>query len=143
LVFAMVFPQVLTDVNPYSTQTLRLWNYEDGVLNLEAPPYPPSEKNPLGTDEMGRDILGFIIYGTRLTLAIGLLVVMGRFLLAVPLGIAAGFGSYTAKMMIEQCSIIFSALPALLMGVIILKMNFFANLYKEQSMVAFVLVLTF
>ncbi|MFT9497658.1 hypothetical protein [Anaerosolibacter sp.] len=142
LVFTMLFPQLLTDINPYNAQTLRSWTYENGKLNLEAPPYPPSKENPLGTDEMGRDILGFIIYGTKLTLTISILVVMGRFLLAVPLGVAAGFGSYTAKMMIEQCSIIFSALPALLIGVIVLKMNFFANLYKEQSIVAFILVLT-
>jgi peptide/nickel transport system permease protein len=142
LVCTMFFPQLLTTVNPYSAQTTRSWSYENGELNLEAPPFAPSEDNPLGTDEMGRDILCLIIYGTKLTLTISILVVMGRFLLAVPLGIAAGFGSYTSKMIIEQCSIIFSALPALLIGVIILKMNFFTNLYKEQSIVAFVLVLT-
>ncbi|MBB6215781.1 peptide/nickel transport system permease protein [Anaerosolibacter carboniphilus] len=142
LIFAMFFSHLLTDINPYNTQTMRSWNYENGDLNLQAPPYPPSKENPLGTDEMGRDVLGFIIYGTQLTLTISILVVMGRFLLAIPLGVAAGFGSYISKTIIEQCGIIFSALPALLMGIIILKMNFFANLYKEQSIIAFVLVLT-
>ncbi len=142
LICTMFFPQLLTTVNPYSAQTIRSWNYENGELNLQTPPFAPSKERPLGTDEMGRDILSLIIYGTKLTLTISILVVMGRFLLAVPLGIAAGFGSYTSKLIIEQCSIIFSALPALLIGIIILKMNFFANLYKEQSIVAFVLVLT-
>jgi peptide/nickel transport system permease protein len=143
LILTISFPQLLTDINPYSTQNIRSWNYENGELELQAPPFPPSEENPLGTDEMGRDILAFIIYGTKLTLSISIFVVIGRFLLALPLGVAAGFGSYTSKLIIEQCSIIFSALPALLIGVIILKMNFFTNLYKEQSIVAFVLVLTF
>ncbi|MDF2546406.1 MAG: hypothetical protein K0R93_1304 [Anaerosolibacter sp.] len=142
LIFTINFPSLLTDINPYTAQTMRTWNYENGELNLQAPPFPPSEENPLGTDEMGRDILAFIIYGTKLTLTISIFVVIGRFLLALPLGVAAGFGSYTSKMIIEQCSIIFTALPALLIGVIILKMNFFTNLYREQSIVAFVLVLT-
>ncbi|AOT70417.1 ABC transporter permease subunit [Geosporobacter ferrireducens] len=143
LILILMFPKLFTEVNPYATQTLKTWSQENGEFNLEAPPFPPSRNSPFGTDEMGRDLLSFIVHGTKITMTIGLLVVVGRFLVALPIGIAAGFGSYLAKMTIEQFSIIFSALPALLIGVIILKMNFFANLYREQSILAFVVVLTF
>ncbi|SHJ41533.1 ABC-type dipeptide/oligopeptide/nickel transport system, permease component [Geosporobacter subterraneus DSM 17957] len=143
LIFVLMFPGLFTEVNPYATQTLKTWSQENGEFSLEAPPFPPSKNAPFGTDEMGRDLLSFIVHGTKITMTISLLVVLGRFMVALPIGMAAGFGSYLAKTTIEQFSIIFSALPALLIGVIVLKMNFFANLYREQSIIAFVVVLTF
>ena len=143
LLVVMIFPQWFTDVNPYGVQSVKAWTDENGKFSLEAPPFAPSEDAPWGTDRIGRDIKSLILHGTKLTIFVSLMVVAGRFLVAVPIGIAAGFGSYLAETVIHQFSIIFSALPALLIGVIILKMNFFVNLYKGQSIFAFVLVLTF
>jgi peptide/nickel transport system permease protein len=52
---------------------------------------PPSAAHPLGTDDLGRDILSRAVFGARLTLTIGAVVVPLSLLLGVPLGVAAGY----------------------------------------------------
>jgi peptide/nickel transport system permease protein len=51
---------------------------------------PPSAAHPFGTDDLGRDILSRVIFGARLSLTIGTIVVPVSLLLGVPLGVAAG-----------------------------------------------------
>ncbi|HWJ02900.1 MAG TPA: hypothetical protein VNU93_04420, partial [Verrucomicrobiae bacterium] len=84
----------------------------------------------------------FIIHGTKLTLGLTLLVVAGRFLLALPMGLAAGFGSQAATALTNLFSALFTTIPALIISIIVLKMNFFLSLDKAHSILAFVIVLT-
>ena len=51
----------------------------------------PSATHPFGTDDLGRDILSRAVFGARLTLTIGAVVVPVSLLLGVPLGVAAGY----------------------------------------------------
>ena len=51
----------------------------------------PSAAHPFGTDDLGRDILSRAVFGARLTLTIGAVVVPLSLLLGVPLGVAAGY----------------------------------------------------
>lgn len=143
IILLMIFPGVFTKVNPYGIQQIKAWTSEGGKFQLQAAPFPPSKDAILGTDELGRDTLSFIIYGTKLTITLGLLVVIGRFLIALPIGMTAGFGSLVSKAVINQFNVIFSAIPALLVSLIILKLDFFVNLDKSHSILAFVLVLSF
>src|SRR6187397_1700426 len=46
---------------------------------------------PLGTDELGRDMLSRLIYGGRLTLYIGLMPVFFAFIIGTTLGVIAGY----------------------------------------------------
>src|SRR5688572_18410069 len=46
---------------------------------------------PLGTDELGRDMLSRLIHGGRLTLFIGLFPVFLAFLIGTTLGVTAGY----------------------------------------------------
>ncbi len=141
LTVVMICPQWITDINPYGTELLK---YQDanGHDILNSPPFPPGPDSLLGTDQMGRDVLSLIVYGTRLTIALGLLVVLGRYLIALPLGLAAGFGSYVARALINQFNVTFSAIPALIISIIVLKMPYFTNLDKQRSAWAFIVVLT-
>jgi len=143
IIVVMLFPSFFTKVNPYGIQQIKAWTEEGGKFKLEAAPFPPSKDAILGTDELGRDTLSFIIYGTKLTISLGLLVVLGRFLIALPIGMMAGFGSLISKAVINQFNVIFSAIPALLISLIVLKLDFFVNLDKQQSILAFVVVLSF
>ena len=52
---------------------------------------PPSSAHPLGTDSLGRDILSRIIYGSRISLSIGLIAVGIATGVGVMLGAIAGF----------------------------------------------------
>lgn len=142
IVFVMIFPKMLTHFNPYVIEGVKATVTKSGSLVVEGPPYAPSKQNILGTDSLGRDELSLIIYGTRLTIMLGIFIVLGRFLVALPVGIAAGFGNSICKSAINLFGIVFSAIPALIISVVVLKINFFLGLFKSQSILAFVIVLT-
>ena len=52
---------------------------------------PPSLAHPLGTDDLGRDLLSRIIYGSRISLEVGLIAVGIAVGAGVALGIVAGY----------------------------------------------------
>jgi len=141
ILLVMLFPQMFVDQSPYTIQHMR-FTHESGKLAVERAPFPPSKDNFLGNDHLGRDILSYIIYGTRMTISLGVLIAIGQFLLAIPMALIAGFGNRIAKSVIIQSSVIFSAIPALLIAIILLKLDFFVELDKQKSAIAFILVLT-
>ena len=56
----------------------------------------PSWDHPLGTDQLGRDMLSRIIHGTRISLAVGVSSVLLALFVGVPLGMIAGYrGGFT------------------------------------------------
>lgn len=52
---------------------------------------PPSLQHPLGTDDLGRDLFTRIIYGTRISLFVGLSTVVLSLIAGVIMGLLAGF----------------------------------------------------
>ena len=52
---------------------------------------PRPQRNWLGTDQLGRDLLTRLIYGGRISLAVGLLATLVSFLIGVTWGATAGF----------------------------------------------------
>lgn len=52
---------------------------------------PPSWKHVFGTDDVGRDILSRVIYGSRISLQAGVFTVALALAAGLPLGLAAGF----------------------------------------------------
>jgi peptide/nickel transport system permease protein len=67
---------------------------EDQFDLLKAPgrPYePPSAQHILGTDDFGRDVLSMLIYGSRISLIVGLAATVGTMLLGAVVGIASGY----------------------------------------------------
>jgi peptide/nickel transport system permease protein len=52
---------------------------------------PPSGGHPLGTDDLGRDVLSRIAYGARVSLQAGLLSTAFALLAGIPIGLVAGF----------------------------------------------------
>jgi len=136
----MLYPQLFTDKNPYDVQRMQ-FSYEDGEHVVERAPYPPSAAYPMGSDDLGRDIWAYIVYGTGLTIVMGVLVALGRFIIAVPLGLLAGFGHRAARFFIKALGILFSAVPAVLISMIVLSQEPFMALDRAASVTAFVLVL--
>ena len=115
----------------------------EGVFNLEKAPFKPQWSIPLGTDELGRHVWALIVYGTKLTMLLAFFIVIARFLLAIPFGFMAGFGSLTSHGIIDKLSRFFGTIPTLLLCIILLKMDYFIGLEKEYSILAFVLLLGF
>lgn len=61
------------------------------AINIDNKLLYPSGEYPLGTDHFGRDMLSRIIYGARISLSVGLIVVGIAALIGVPIGLAAGY----------------------------------------------------
>jgi len=74
---------------------------------------PPSAAHPLGTDELGRDLLLRLLYGGQISLAVGLAAALGAAVIGTGLGLLAGYygGSLDALLMRLADSVI--ALPLL------------------------------
>ena len=142
IILIILFPKTIARFNPYVIENIKSAISQNGSLKIKGAPFPPSKENILGTDFLGRDVLSIIIYGTRLTLQLGILVVLGRLFIALPVGLAAGFGNSICKSAISLFSILFSAIPALIISLLILKKSYFLGLFKNQSIIAFVIVLT-
>jgi oligopeptide transport system permease protein len=77
--------------------TLPAYNQQDRNLGATA----PSRANPLGTDELGRDTLTRILYGSRISLMVGLVATAVAVFIGVTFGAVAGFagGRVDAAMM--------------------------------------------
>jgi len=73
----------------------------------------------LGTDAIGRDILSRLIYGARLSLSIGLAVVLISLAAGIALGLIAGFARGIVEIAIMRLMDIILTLPSLLLAIVI------------------------
>ncbi len=73
----------------------------------------------LGTDDIGRDILARIMYGARLSLSVGFMVVIVALLSGIVLGLVAGFFRGISEIIIMRIMDIMLTLPSLLMAIVI------------------------
>jgi peptide/nickel transport system permease protein len=74
---------------------------------------------PLGTDELGRDMLARLIYGGRLSLVIGILPVILAFCIGTSLGIIAGYVGGKLNTAIMRTVDVFYAFPSVLLAIAI------------------------
>jgi ABC-type dipeptide/oligopeptide/nickel transport system permease subunit len=82
--------------------------------NLDAVEQPPSWAYPLGTDEVGRDLLSRIIWGTRSAAFVSITVTLVNLALGVPLGTLAGYFHGWVDTLIMRLADILFAFPGLL-----------------------------
>jgi ABC-type dipeptide/oligopeptide/nickel transport system permease subunit len=82
--------------------------------NLDAVEQPPSRAYPLGTDEVGRDLLSRIIWGTRSAAFVSITVTLVNVALGVPLGTLAGYFHGWVDTLIMRLADILFAFPGLL-----------------------------
>jgi peptide/nickel transport system permease protein len=62
----------------------------------------PSKSHPLGTDQLGRDVLSRMLYGARVSLAVGFVSVGIATLIGIALGAAAGYHGGTIDAMVMR-----------------------------------------
>lgn len=79
----------------------------------------PSSEHLLGTDEMGRDILSRIIYGSRISLQVGLLSIGLALVIGVFLGIISGYYGGIWDMIIMRIMDVMLAFPSILLAIAI------------------------
>jgi peptide/nickel transport system permease protein len=87
-------------------------------MNVYAPPF--SEGHLLGTDNFGRDILSRLIYGARISLFIGIVVVAIASVLGTTLGLLAGYFGGWVDVLIMRMVEIFYAFPFLVLVIAVI-----------------------
>jgi|SRR5579875_659600 len=80
----------------------------------------PSPQHWLGTDELGRDVLSRLLYGARISLAVGLIVQLLIVLIGVPVGALAGYyGGWLDTLLMRAVDVLYS-LPDLLLVIVVM-----------------------
>ncbi|HHK60550.1 MAG TPA: ABC transporter permease [Desulfobacterales bacterium] len=85
---------------------------------------------PLGTDEQGRDVLSIILYGLRVSLAVGFGSVLLSVLLGTPLGLLAGYVGGRTGEAIMRLADIQLAIPTFLVALVVLALTGGGNVVK-------------
>jgi peptide/nickel transport system permease protein len=104
---AIVFAPLIAPHDPYQGGMLRR------LRPLGTPNYP------LGTDELGRDMLTRLLYGGRLSWFMGIAPVVLAFGIGTFLGVLAGFAGGRVNMLIMRVTDVFYAFPSVLLAVAI------------------------
>ena len=79
----------------------------------------PGPQHLLGTDELGRDILSRILYGSQISLLVGLVAVGLAALVGVPLGLTAGYYGGTFDNVVMRIIDVLMAFPSILLAIVI------------------------
>jgi peptide/nickel transport system permease protein len=109
-IFCAVFAGIVAPHNPFDLTTLELSDARLPPAWLEE----GKAKFFLGTDDQGRDILSALMYGARISLAVGIISVILSVLIGVTLGLLAGFlGGWIDTLLMRICDVMLSFPPIL------------------------------
>jgi len=75
---------------------------------------PPSPEHPLGTNDMGQDILSELIYGARISLFVGFVAAISGTLIGTLVGIVAGYFGGVVDEVLMRITDIWLSMPMLL-----------------------------
>jgi peptide/nickel transport system permease protein len=107
IALAAVLADHLGLANPYTGSMIRRLRW------IGTPGYP------LGTDELGRDMVARLIYGGRLSLFLGLCPVVLAFIIGTTLGVTAGYLGGFVNQAIMRTVDVFYAFPSVLLAIAI------------------------
>ena len=114
-IFASAFAPLVAPHNPFDLKTLNL-------LDAFTPPSWIAAGKPqflLGTDDQGRDVLSTIMYGSRVSLLVGICAVMLSMLIGVSLGLISGYIGGSLDAFIMRVADIQLSFPAILIALLI------------------------
>jgi peptide/nickel transport system permease protein len=105
----MVLAVLLAPVSPYDPEL------SDMASRLE----PPSLRHPMGTDSLGRDLMTRVLYGGRISLSVGFLVMGITLVIGVPVGAVAGYFGGRVDDVLMRITDAALSLPALLVLILL------------------------
>lgn len=98
-----IFAPFISPYNPYKI------NVPERVL-------PPSKEHLMGTDALGRDIFSRIIFGTRVSMTIGFIVILGSSSIGIIFGLVAGYLGGIVDEIIMRLTDMFLAFPGIILA---------------------------
>jgi peptide/nickel transport system permease protein/oligopeptide transport system permease protein len=81
---------------------------------------PPTIQHPMGTDDLGRDVFGRVVYGARISLLVGIAAVLVEALIGLVLGALSGFYGGLIDAAIMRLADVFLAFPYILFAILLL-----------------------
>ena len=118
VLFFIVMASLLAPLSPYPPNE----------SNIQERYQPPSLQHPMGTDALGRDLLTRVLYGGRISLSVGLIVVVISLFLGVTVGAVAGYLGGTVDNILMRITDAMLSLPAFLVLILL------SAMMREQSM---------
>jgi len=116
--------------NPHSHNSIN--------LELSQPvPSPPSDKNLLGTDDRGRDVLARLIYGFRLSVLFGFALTLIGTVLGILAGAVQGYFGGRVDLVFQRFIEIWGSMPELYLLII------FASIFKPSVLLLLILLSMF
>jgi peptide/nickel transport system permease protein len=115
IVLSAVLAPLVAPHNPFDLKTLNL-------LDAFTPPSWSERGNPqylLGTDDQGRDVLSAIIYGSRMSLLVGVLATLLAMIVGVSLGLISGYVGGKVDAFIMRVADIQLSFPAILIALLV------------------------
>ncbi|MDD6324740.1 MAG: ABC transporter permease [Lachnospiraceae bacterium] len=106
LILAVLAPVI----TPYS------FDEQDLLARLAA----PSAKHLLGTDELGRDVFTRLLYGARVSMAVGIIPTVVSMLIGVMLGMVSGYVGGLVDSVIMRLADVVLSFPSLLLAMVIM-----------------------
>ncbi len=82
----------------------------------------PSRDFPLGTDQLGRDVLSRMIYGARVSMLVGLGAQVIVVLIGVPIGLVSGYVGGRVDLLLTRFVDVMYAFPRLLFVILVMSM---------------------
>ena len=119
LIFLLIFTVMAIAPGLFTSRDPRACNVRNNIVDGQLVIRGPSSEHPFGFDVQGCDYYTRVIYGTRVSLMIGLLTVFLSSVIAVVLGSISGFyGRWIDGLVARFADIIF-AVPLVLGGIVI------------------------
>ncbi len=109
VLFLMALAVLLAPLSPYDPE----------LSSMEERYQPPSLRHPMGTDALGRDLFTRVLYGGRISLTGGLLVVAISLTIGVPVGALAGFYGGRLDGVLMRITDTFLSLPSFLVLILL------------------------
>jgi peptide/nickel transport system permease protein len=108
--------------------------YKVGIndIDFQARLAGPSWKHPLGTDDLGRDILARVLYGGRISLAVGISAMLMAIAVGVTIGAIAGISRGWVDAALMWVTDLFLSLPQLPLLLLLLLIFLFREPLKQM-----------
>jgi len=115
--FASFVFLVVVSVGAVFAPQLTSQSYE--VQNIEEKLEPPSARHWMGTDTLGRDLYSRIVYGARMSLAVGVLTALLSLTVGTLVGAVSGFRGGKTDAFLMRVVDLFYIFPSLLIAILL------------------------
>ncbi len=115
IALAAVLAPWIAPHDPFDVATLSLWD-------AELPPAWAENGDPrflLGTDNQGRDVLSAILYGSRISLAVGFVSVLLSMVIGVAVGLLSGYFGGLVDAVFMRIADVMLSFPAILVALLV------------------------